>query len=93
MISASQMSKQLKLVGFQITSELKCHESTNIHQLSLCDKMRTCVLIVVNVNISQGWFYAANWQILANFEPNFVTPEISVNQVKNLLAYMWGVES
>ncbi len=38
----------------------------------------------------QGWFNAANWQILANSDPNFVIPEISVNQVKKMLAYVGG---
>ncbi len=38
----------------------------------------------------QGWFYAANWQILANFDKNFVIPEISVNQVKKMLVFMLG---
>ena len=35
-------------------------------------------------------FYAANWLILASFDPNFVTPEISVNQVKEDSAFMLG---
>ncbi len=38
----------------------------------------------------QGSFYAANWLILANFDPNFVIPEISVNQVRKYLACMLG---
>ncbi len=38
----------------------------------------------------QESFYAANWLILANFDPNFVIPEISVNQVRKYLAYMLG---
>ncbi len=38
----------------------------------------------------QGSFYAANWLILANFDPNFVIPEISVNQVRKDLACMLG---
>ncbi len=39
---------------------------------------------------SQGSFCAANWLILANFDPNFVIPEISVNQVRKDLACMLG---
>ncbi len=38
----------------------------------------------------QGSFYAANWLILANFGPNFVIPEISVNTVRKDLACMLG---
>ncbi len=38
----------------------------------------------------QGWFYAANWQILANFDKYFVIPEISVNQVKKMFVFMLG---
>ncbi len=38
----------------------------------------------------QGSFYAANWLILAKFDPNFVIPETSVNQVRNDLACMLG---
>ncbi len=39
-----------------------------------------------------GTFCAANWLILANFDQNFVTPEISVNQVRKCWpAYGWGV--
>ncbi len=40
---------------------------------------------------TQGSFYAANWLILANFDPNFVISEISVNQVRKDLACMVGV--
>ncbi len=32
----------------------------------------------------QGSFYTANWLILANFDPNLVIPEISVNQVRQV---------
>ena len=39
---------------------------------------------------NQGSFYAANWLILANFDPNFVIPEISVNQVRKYLVCMLG---
>ncbi len=38
----------------------------------------------------QGSFYAANWLKLANFYPNFVIPEIGVNQVRKALACMLG---
>ncbi len=38
----------------------------------------------------QGSFYAANWLIFANFDPNFVIPEISVIQVRKDLACMLG---
>ncbi len=38
----------------------------------------------------KGSFYAANWLILANFDPNFVIPEISANQVRKDLACMQG---
>ena len=31
---------------------------------------------------AQGSFYAANWLILANSDPKFVIPEISVNLVR-----------
>ncbi len=41
--------------------------------------------------VFQGSFYAANWLILANFDPNFVIPEINVNQVRKDLACMLGV--
>ncbi len=37
-----------------------------------------------------GSFYAANWLILSNFDPNFVIPEISVNQMRKDLACMLG---
>ncbi len=40
--------------------------------------------------VKQGSFYAANWLILANFDPNFVIPETSVNQVRKDLACMLG---
>ncbi len=36
----------------------------------------------------QGSFYTANWLILANFDPNFVIPEISVNQMRKDIACM-----
>ncbi len=38
----------------------------------------------------QGSFYAANWLILANFDPNFVIPEISVKQVRKDSSCMLG---
>ncbi len=38
----------------------------------------------------QGSFYPANWLNLANFDSNFVIPEISVNQVRKDLACMLG---
>ena len=39
---------------------------------------------------AQGSFYPANWLILADFDPNFVIREISVNQVRKYLACMLG---
>ncbi len=42
------------------------------------------------IAVVQGSFYAANWLILANFDPNFVIPEISVKQVRKHLACMLG---
>ncbi len=42
------------------------------------------------VTSMQGSFYAANWLILANFDPNFVTPKISVNQVKKRFSLYAG---
>ena len=45
------------------------------------------------LNQKQGWSYAANWQILANFDPNFVTLEICANQVKNVGLHVGGVKS
>ncbi len=41
-------------------------------------------------NLQQGSFYAASWLILANFDPHFVIPEISLNQVRKDLACMLG---
>ncbi len=40
---------------------------------------------------SKGSFYTGNWLILANFDTNFVIPEISVNQVRKDLACILGV--
>ncbi len=47
-----------------------------------------CKLVVT---LSQGWFYAANWLILANFDQNFVIPWISVNQVRKCWSICRGV--
>ncbi len=38
-----------------------------------------------------GTFYAANWLILANFDPKFVTHEISVNQLRKCWPIYAGV--
>ncbi len=45
---------------------------------------------VMEFRLKHGTFCAANWLILANFDPNFVTPEISVNQVKKCWPICWG---
>ena len=55
----------------------------------------TCWNVAENISMvsSEGWqgsFYAANWLILANFDPNFVIPETSVNQVRKDLSCMLG---
>ena len=44
-------------------------------------------------SIRRGWFYATNWQILANYYPDFVFLEIFVNQLKilNVLEPIWPV--
>ncbi len=42
------------------------------------------------MSVAQRSFYAANWLILANFDPNFVIPEISVNQVRKKFSLYAG---
>ncbi len=51
-----------------------------------CQKLE-CSIEKENVH---GTFCTANWLILANFDPNFVTPTISVNQVSTCWP-MYGV--
>ena len=53
-------------------------------KFSLKVRLHLCCL-----SCSQGWFYAANWLILANFDPNFVIPQISVLSEK-MLAHVQG---
>ncbi len=49
-----------------------------------------CNRVDIFRKMEQGSFYAANWLILANFDPNFVTPEVGVNQVKEDSACILG---
>ncbi len=47
-------------------------------------------IILFNFCPNQGCDCAANWLILANYDPNFVISEISVNQVRKCF-HAWGM--
>ncbi len=57
-------------------------------KFSYLHRFQWCYLLTRND--CQGSFYAANWLILVNFDPNFIIPEISVNQVRKDLACILG---
>ena len=67
------------MVFLNVEYQYHCQELQGVCQLHQKQSQ------VVNNQDFQGWFYAANLQILANFDLNFfVIPEICVNQVKKM---------